>query len=29
MHGPDESIPVDAFRQGVRMIMETVLELVT
>jgi acetylornithine deacetylase/succinyl-diaminopimelate desuccinylase-like protein len=29
MHGPDESIPVDSFRQGVRMIMETVLELVT
>lgn len=29
MHGPDESIPVDAFRQGVRMIMETVLELAT
>ncbi len=29
MHGPDESIPVEAFRQGVRMIMETVLELVT
>jgi acetylornithine deacetylase/succinyl-diaminopimelate desuccinylase-like protein len=29
MHGPDESIPVDSFRQGVRLIMETVLELVT
>jgi acetylornithine deacetylase/succinyl-diaminopimelate desuccinylase-like protein len=29
MHGPDESIPVEAFRQGMRMIMETVLELVT
>jgi acetylornithine deacetylase/succinyl-diaminopimelate desuccinylase-like protein len=29
MHGPDESIPVNSFRQGLRMIMETVLELVT
>jgi acetylornithine deacetylase/succinyl-diaminopimelate desuccinylase-like protein len=29
IHGPDESIPVEAFRQGMRMIMETVLELVT
>jgi acetylornithine deacetylase/succinyl-diaminopimelate desuccinylase-like protein len=29
MHGPDESIPVEAFKQGMRMIMETVLELVT
>ena len=29
MHGPDKSIPVEAFKQGMRMIMETVLELVT
>jgi acetylornithine deacetylase/succinyl-diaminopimelate desuccinylase-like protein len=29
MHGPNESIPVDAFKQGMRMIMETVLELAT
>jgi acetylornithine deacetylase/succinyl-diaminopimelate desuccinylase-like protein len=29
MHGPNESIPVEAFKQGVRMIMETVLELAT
>jgi acetylornithine deacetylase/succinyl-diaminopimelate desuccinylase-like protein len=29
MHGPDESIPVEAFKQGLRMIMETVLELAT
>jgi acetylornithine deacetylase/succinyl-diaminopimelate desuccinylase-like protein len=29
IHGPDESIPVEAFKQGMRMIMETVLELVT
>jgi acetylornithine deacetylase/succinyl-diaminopimelate desuccinylase-like protein len=29
MHGPNESIPVEAFKQGVRMMMETVLELAT
>ena len=29
MHGPNESIPIDAFKQGMRMIMETVLELAT
>lgn len=29
MHGPDESIPVDAFKQGMRMIMETVLDVVS
>jgi acetylornithine deacetylase/succinyl-diaminopimelate desuccinylase-like protein len=29
MHGPNESIPIDAYKQGLRMIMETVLELAT
>jgi len=29
MHGPNESIPIDAFKQGMRLIMETVLELAT
>lgn len=29
MHGPDESIPVDSFKQGLRLIMKTVLELAT
>jgi acetylornithine deacetylase/succinyl-diaminopimelate desuccinylase-like protein len=29
MHGPNESIPIDAFREGLPLIMETVLELAT
>ena len=29
MHGPNRSIPIDAYKQGLRMIMETVLELAT